>query len=241
MPNTRVALITGGIRGIGLAISCELARHGITPILNYRQDSAQAQKALREVRTLDPKAQVFQADVTAAAEVAKLVDACEALGPLEVLVNNVGAFLWKPWLVITPEEWDRVLSSNLRSMFLCCRTVLPHMRVRGTGNVVNVLAMHTERIRAVPNSLPYAIAKTGGALLTKTLAKTEAPFGIRINAIGPGFVESGEHTPQDAVRRIPMGRLTKAHEIAEAVCFLVSAHAAHITGQILDVHGGALL
>lgn len=241
MSAAQLALVTGSTRGIGLAIASELARQGFTPILNFRRNPEQAADALQVVRAIDPQADAIQADVTDEEEVSALVAACEARGPIHVLVNNVGEFMFKTWYEVQGEEWDQLLSSNLRSTFLCCRTVVPHMRERRTGNIINILTMHTQRIRAVPNTLPYAIAKTGGAFLTKTVAKTEAVFGIRVNAIGPGFVASGEHTPPESVKRVPMGRLAEPSDIANTVAFLVSEDASHVTGQILDVHGGALL
>jgi len=241
MPVRRRALITGSTRNIGLAIARRLAVDGFVPILNYAHDEEQAERALAAVRTVCPEATQVRADVTSESAVAGMVEHAAAGGPIDLLVNNVGAFLRKPLLETSLDEWDRILAVNLTSAFLCCRTVLPAMRDRRRGAIVNVASMHAERSRATPNTLPYAIAKAGIARLTRTLAKTEGRYGIRVNAVSPGFVDTGANLPPDASSRVPLGRIAEPEEIAAVVSFLASEEASHVTGAILDVHGGALL
>lgn len=241
MPAPRRALITGSTRNIGRAIAERLARDGYVPILNYAHDEDRAFGALEDVRSVCPEAELIRADVTEERDVVRLIGEATANGPIDLLVNNAGAFLLKPFLETSLDEWNRILAANLTSGFLCCREALPGMRARGRGGIVNVASMHAERSRAAPNTLPYAVAKAGVVLLTKTLAKTEGPYGIRVNAVSPGFVDTGANLPSNAASRVPLGRIARPEEIAAAVSFLASDEAAHITGSVLGVHGGALL
>ena len=238
MKRSRRALITGSSRGIGFSIAKRLATAGYEIILNYARDTAQAADAASELSRYSSRLSVIRADVTDEDEVKRLIAEVE---PLDLLVNNVGDFLYKPLLETTKEEWDSIIFSNLTSAFLCCREAIPAMRARKGGVIINVASMNAENTRPTPNTLPYAIANAGIIRLTKTLAKTEGRFGIRVNAVSPGFVESSEHTPPGAIDMIPLRRLATPDEIAEAVLFLASDRAAYITGAVLDVHGGALL
>ena len=241
MSTPRRALITGSTRNIGLAIAERLARDGYAPILNHAHDAELAASALGSLRALCPEAELIRADVTRESDVERMIEEAASRGPVDLLVNNAGAFLLRPFLETSLDEWDRILASNLTSTFLCCRGILPLMRARGQGQIINIASMNAERQRAAPNTLPYAIAKAGVVLLTKTLAKTEGPYGIRVNAISPGFVDTGANLPPGAASRAPLGRIARPEEIAAAVSFLASDEAAYITGGVLDVHGGALL
>ncbi len=241
MTTPQRALITGSTRNIGLAIAERLARDGYAPILNHVHDAEQAAGALKSLRALCPRAELIQADVTRESDVERLIEKATSNGPIDLLVNNAGAFLLKPFLETSLAEWNAILASNLTGAFLCCREILPTMRLRGQGRIINIASMNAERQRAVPNMLPYAIAKAGVVLLTKTLAKTEGPYGIRVNAISPGFVDTEANLPPNAASTVPLGRIARPEEIAAAVSFLASDDASYITGSVLDVHGGALL
>ncbi|MFC2079018.1 SDR family NAD(P)-dependent oxidoreductase [Candidatus Bipolaricaulota bacterium] len=235
------ALITGSTKGIGLSIATELAARGLIPILNYHTDDEAADRALSTITDICSKARVIQADVTTEAGVQFLFETVLRCGDVEVLVNNVGRFLYKPFLDTSLSDWNGILSSNLFSAVLCCQQVLPSMRKRRRGHIINIAAMHADRIRARPNTLPYAIAKSGIVQLTQTLAKTEGPYGIRVNAVCPGFIAGGEHTTTKHSSKVPLGRLGQSEEIAGVVGFLVSKDAGYVTGAVLNVHGGALL
>ncbi len=233
------AVITGSTRGIGFAIASRLARDGYSLVLNYARNDQQAQRARKKLGT----AQVIlvKADVTDEEQVHRLVDEAISRGPVDLWVNNVGDFLYKPLLETTRTEWDAVLASNLTSAFLCCRAIIPHMRARGTGVIINIGMMHAEVMRAVPNTVPYTIAKAGIVILTKSLAKAEGKYGIRVNAINPGFIAAGDYLPHEKTASIPLGSLGTPDDIAAAVAFLASDEARYITGAIINVHGGVYL
>jgi 3-oxoacyl-[acyl-carrier protein] reductase len=235
------AVVTGSTRGIGLAIASRLARDGFTLVLNYAHDDQQAKEAFSVIQSLAPHSILVKADMTQESEVKTLLQQATQRGPIDVWINNVGDFLFKPFLTIRLEEWKRVLDSNLTSVFLCCQAVIPHMRAHGGGQIINIGFMHGEVLRAVPNIIPYTIAKTGLLILTKSLAKTEGRHGIRVNAINPGFIETGPPISEQKRQHIALQRMGDPEEIAAAVAFLVSEEARYITGAILDIHGGAYL
>ncbi len=233
----RRAVITGGTRGIGLAVARRLSRDGYLLVLNYAHDDSRAEMA-REA--LEGEALLVKADVTTEEGAVRLVEEA-AGGPIHLLVNSVGDFLYKPLLETTLAEWEAVIRSNLTSAFLCSKAVIPHMRAHGGGTIINIGMMHAGVLRAVPHTVPYTIAKTGLVILTKSLAKSEGRYGIRVNAVNPGFISSGKHPPWEGSSGIPLGRLGTPEEVADAVAFLASDKASYITGAVLDVHGGALL
>ncbi len=234
-------MITGSTRGIGLAIASELASRGFTPILNYRNDTLRAERALATIRALQEDASLAQADVTQEEQVDAMFEDVLRSGPIGVLVNAVGAFGFKPFVETSASEWRSILESNLLSAVYCARRAVSVMRAQKGGHIINIGSMHADQVRARPHTLPYAIAKSGVIHLTRTLAKTEAPYGIRVNAVCPGFIEGGDHTDPKHVRNVPLGRLGRAEDVAKAVAFLVSEDAAYITGIALGIHGGALL
>jgi len=235
------AVITGSTRGIGFSIAMELARSGYIPVLNFRTDQQNAESAHARISEICEAAQVVQADVTTESGVQCLFDTASKLGPVDVLINNVGQFHFKPFLETPISAWQAILDSNLISAVLCCQQVLPVMRARRKGHIINIASMHADQIRARPHTLPYAVAKSGLIHLTQTLAKTEGGYGIRVNAVGPGFVDGGEHTHPEHVSQVPLGQLGQPEDVAKAVSFLVSENAQYITGVLLNVDGGALL
>ena len=246
MKEQRVAVITGGTKGIGKAIARRLAQDGCDVILNYRSDAEAARVALREFDGLPGKAVAIKADVSVAADAAGLIEmSVDRFGRLDILVNNVGPFLIRPLVEMSDEDWRSILESNLSSAFYCTRAALRVMRDRRAGNIVNIGALNVEHSPVGVFDAPaYYIAKAGVVMLTRTLAQSEARFNIRINAVSPGFIETeayrdyrDEHKEAWA-RMIPLGRLGTPDDVAEAVSFLVSDRARYVTGAVLHVHGG---
>ncbi|MDE2058131.1 MAG: SDR family oxidoreductase [candidate division NC10 bacterium] len=242
----RVAVITGGTKGIGKAIAYRLAQDGCDIVLNYHGDDGAAQSALREFDSLPVKTIAVKADVSTSAGASLVIEtAVSQLGSLDVLVNNVGPFFVRALSDTTDDEWRRTLDSNLSSAFYCSRAALRVMRKRRAGSITNIGALNVEHSPIGVFEAPvYYIAKSGVIMLTRSLARSEAPWGIRVNAVNPGFIETetyGQYRAEDKAawtRMIPLGRLGTPGDVAEAVSFLASDKARYVTGAILHVHGG---
>ena len=246
MESRRVAVITGSTKWIGKAIAYRLAQDGYDVVLNYHTDDGTAQSALLDFEGLPVRAVAVKADVSASADASHLIEtAVSQLGSLDVLVNNVGPFLTRALYDTTDDEWRRTLDSNLSSAFYCSRTALRVMREKRAGNIINVGALNVEHSPIGVFEAPaYYIAKSGVIMLTKSFARSEAPWGIRVNAVNPGFIETeiyGEYRTEDKqawARMVPLGRLGTPDDVAEAVSYLASERARYVTGAVLHVHGG---
>jgi 3-oxoacyl-[acyl-carrier protein] reductase len=241
----RVALVTGAGRGLGRAIALELARAGAAVALVGRSreplDAVAAQ-----IEQAGGRALALAADVGQRAEVERALEACRAaLGPVDVLVNNAGTLSRGPIQDVPPDEWDAVLRTNLTGAYLCARALAPAMCQRRWGRIVNVSSI-TAQTGGVSGSVAYSASKGGMLAFTRTLARDLAPFGVTVNAITPGQIDTGmsDSLPpqqlQAVVAMIPLGRLGRPEEIAAAARFLASDEAGYITGATLDVNGGIL-
>jgi 3-oxoacyl-[acyl-carrier protein] reductase len=248
MAQQRTALVTGSTRGIGRAIAVRLARDGCAVVVNHASDAG-AEGVLQEIRALGGRALAVRADLTDGEACRRLVrEATERLGPIDVLVNNLGPFLERPIAETTDAEWRLMIDGNLSSAFHCARAALPGMRARRSGCIINIGALNSEVSPGMTHEAPaYFVAKAALMTLTRTLARTEGPHGIRVNAVGPGFIETEAYAgwdPGEAARwrsQIPLGRFGTPAEVAEAVAFLASEKASYISGAILQVHGGLWL
>lgn len=242
MTSDPVALITGGTRNIGLAIAKRLAQAGCIPVVTYVRNREAAEAARESLEAITPRAVVVQTDVTAPAAVAHLFRLIvDQFGRLDVLVNNVGPFLVRTVAEMSVEEWRYILDGNLSSAFYCCKAALPIMRQQGRGNIVNIGSLNVELARGAPNVVAYNAAKAGLVVLTRSLARSEGPYGIRVNMVNPGFIETDATTDADRETlppSIPLRRLGRPEDVAEAVHFLVSDAASYITGTIINVAGG---
>ena len=237
-----VAIVTGGTRNIGLAIAERLAQAGYTPVVTYVRNHEAAAAARAALQALAPRAVVVQADVTAPAAVDHLFRlVMDQFGRLDVLVNNVGPFLARTVAEMAVEEWRMILDGNLSSAFYCSKAALTIMRQQGHGNIVNIGSLNVELARGAPNVVAYNAAKAGLVVLTRSLARSEGPYGIRVNMVNPGFIETDATTDADRdtlPHSIPLRRLGRPEDVAEAVYFLVSEAASYITGTIINVAGG---
>lgn len=236
-----VALVTGGGRGIGRAISQRLAASGLTVAVNYRSDGAAADDLVKEIRAAGGRASAHRADVRSSAHTRELVAQVEREhGSVDVLVNNVGEFSLSSVAATSDEHWHDVLESNLSSAFYACKAVLPGMRRRGFGRIVNIGLSPVAQVRGAPNLAPYSIAKTGIVILSKSLAVEEAAHGITVNCVSPGLIDNGFLPPEQEGwmrKRVPSGRLGRPEEVADAVDFLVSERAGYVSGANLAVSG----
>ncbi len=242
MSDERIAIVTGSGKGIGRGIAQRLAAAGMTIVVNYQKDVASAQETLALVQAHAPRSIVVQADVATPEGAKRLVDETLArLGRVDVLVNNAGPFLVKSVFETEIDEWRRILDGNLSSTFYCAKFALAPMRAQRSGHIINLGSLNAETARGAPTTAAYNAAKTGVIVLTKSLARSEARYGIRCNVVNPGFIETYATTEAD--RRelpslVPLGSLGSAQDIAEVIAFLVSDKARYITGAVINVHGG---
>jgi len=243
----RVALVTGGSRGIGRAVSVMLARGGAKGAVNYRTNEAAATETVEAVRAGGGTAVALPGDVSRPEEASRLVTETEArLGPLDVLVVNHGIWLRASIETMTPDQWEETLRVNLRGAYAICHYAARVMIPRGRGAIVTIAS--TAGQRGEPYYAHYAASK--GALLafTKSLAAELAAHGIRVNAVSPGWVltdmtRSTFSGPEaaDALAGIPLGRPGTPEEIAGPVVFLASDLASYLYGEVLSVNGGAVM
>jgi 2-hydroxycyclohexanecarboxyl-CoA dehydrogenase len=239
------AIVTGGASGIGLATCQRLAREG-AGIGVWDLDYAGAQRAAAELVAAGARAVACNVDVSARAQINAAVERVHAeLGPVQILVNNAGMTSFRPFLEVTEAEWDRIMSVNLKSMFLCTQAVLPDMLSKGWGRIVNISSSSAQTGSA--RMTTYASSKGGVIAFTKSLALELAATGITVNNIPPGFVDTPMLQASTAsiaggiagqAANSPMKRPGRPEDIAAACAFLASDDAGYITGHTLSVNGG---
>jgi 3-oxoacyl-[acyl-carrier protein] reductase len=242
----RVALITGASRGIGKAIALALGRAGLRVAVGFRTNKLSAQKVVSDLRAVGAESLAFASDVTDPARVEELIEAVgKQFGRLDVLVNNVGDFEWKPVVESTVEAWSAIIASNLYSAFYTTKFALPTMRRQHWGRIINLGAVGAERAFGQAKISAYSAAKAGIVAFTRSVALEEARHGITANVVNPPVIDQKELSLEEAQRltdvRFPVGRPATGRDIAEAVKFFASEEAAFITGQVLNVSGGWML
>ncbi len=243
----KIALVTGGARDIGRAISLELARNGADIVVNFNSSKADADATVREITKLGRRAIAVQADVTKKTQIDRLV--AEALqfggGRVDILVNNAGGIVRRAVLgELTEELIDQVLRLNFTSTLLLCQAVIPHMVRHGGGRVINIssIAGHNGGAATTPH---YGPAKAAVSDLARTLTKEFAGKGVTINSVAPGIIDNAFHKVHTApdvfaglLKGIPIGRAGTNEDVAGAVAFLASPNASYITGDVIHVNGG---
>jgi len=232
----RTVLVTGAGRGIGRSVALRFAEEGARVALVARSASELGETE-RLVRGAGGRGLILPADVTAHGAAEECVRRAEAeLGPVDVLINNAGVFVWRPFLELTPEDWDRVLTTNLTGAANFCRAVLPGMVKRRRGRIVNVASVHG--IRGDANVSAQSAAKFGLIGLTQSLAREFREHNIAVNAVCPGAVENRLDETGAAERASPLAEKLWPRDVARTVLFLASDDAAAITGAALEVYGG---
>ena len=235
--NNRVALVTGGSRGIGRAIAVSLAEAGASIAVNYRDKAAEARNVAETIRGAGGRAMAVGADVSQAAEVAAMMAAVEReLGPVDVLINNAGIGLVRTVDDLTEDDFDRTIAVNLKSVFLCTQAVVPGMRARKWGRIVNISSGAARGAGGVGPH--YNASKAGMEGMTRGYAARLVKDGITVNAVAPSLIET------DMVRsgvasspaRIPLGRFGTPEECAQAVLMVIGN--AYMTGQTIALSGG---
>lgn len=234
----RVALVTGGSRGIGRAIALALASAGAAVAVNYRQREQEAAAVVAEIERLGARAIAVRADVSVAADVDAMVRDVESrLGPIDVLVNNAGTATVAGLDELTEAEFDRTLAVNLKSVFLCTQAVLPGMRARRFGRIVNLSSAAARGAGLI--GVHYNASKAGVEGLTRGYAARLARDGVTVNAVAPGPIDTemaGQLKASNVADRLPVGRLGEPDEVAQVV--LMAVGNGFVTGQTLPVNGG---
>jgi 3-oxoacyl-[acyl-carrier protein] reductase len=225
----RVALVTGGGKGLGREVAIELAKEGATLIINYRSDKRSAEETLSMVRKYGQNSQIVQADVTQPSDVDRLFGGIRSdYGEVDILINNVGDFIFKPLMETSDMEFTDTIESNLYAAFFCSRRALGAMN-SGYGRVINIGAVGADRLLLRKRTAPYYIAKTGLFMLTKIMS-LECSQGVTVNMISPGVLPNGIR-PEGA-------RVVDYEDVTRAVLFLVGGGAGEVNGANIEVSGG---
>ncbi|MHA2621602.1 MAG: 3-oxoacyl-ACP reductase family protein [bacterium JZ-2024 1] len=239
----KVAVVTGGSRGIGAAIVWDLAENGADVAFTYRTQLARAEEVASAVRALGRKVLPIQADAGSFSDAQRVIsETLQAFGHIDILVNNAGvnrdSVVWK----MSEDDWDIVLNTNLKGYFNMVRVVAPLFKEQKSGRIVNITSING--LRGKFGQSNYAAAKAGIIGFTKSVARELGPFGVTVNAVAPGLIETDmvrsapESVREKALAEIVLGRLGTPEDVAFAVTFLCSERARHITGEVLRVDGG---
>jgi 3-oxoacyl-[acyl-carrier protein] reductase len=239
----KIALVTGASRGIGREIALEFAKEGANVAVNYAGSEEKAREVVEEMKALGREALCIQCDVSNSEAVQKMMKSVvDHFGGLDILVNNAGITKDNLLLRMKEEEWDAVINTNLKGVFLCTKAAARTMMKKRSGRIINISSI--VGITGNPGQANYVAAKSGVIGLTKTTAKELASRGITVNAIAPGFISTDmtENLPEESkeamIKQIPLGRIGEPKEIARVALFLASSDSSYMTGQVLRVDGG---
>ena len=242
----RVALVTGGSRGIGRGLALRLAQDGARMAIAYRSNKAAAQQTLRQLQASGADCVAVETDITDAARAEQLVrTVADRFGRIDVVVNNVGDFRWGTLAEGSLEDWQDIFASNLMSVVFMSRAALPHMRKGRWGRIINLGAVGAERAFGQAKISAYASAKAAVVALSRSLALEEAKNAITVNVVNPSSIDEKELSLDEARRikdaRFPIGRPPTVDDVAAAVAFFASEEAEYVTGQVVNVSGGWML
>ncbi|MDN4073474.1 3-oxoacyl-[acyl-carrier-protein] reductase [Fictibacillus terranigra] len=246
MLNGKTALVTGASRGIGRAIALELAKNGAKVAVNYAGSEAKAKEVVDEIRSMGRDAIAVQANVADSESVAGMVKAViEEFGSLDILVNNAGITKDNLIMRMKEDEWDAVIDTNLKGVFLCTKAVTRQMMKQRKGRIINISSI--VGVSGNPGQANYVAAKAGVIGLTKSTAKELASRSITVNAVAPGFIDTDmtdvleENVKGEMLKAIPLARFGSTDDISSLVTFLASDSSSYITGQTIHVDGGMVM
>ena len=232
----KVALVTGSARRLGKEIAIALAKKGADVIVHYNGSKNEAEQTRKKIESFGRKSIAIRADLTNPTKVKDFFKTIiKKFGKIDILVNNVGNFIYKDMDDYSEEEWSYLIDTTLNTTFYCCKHALPYMRKQKFGKIINISDSLADKIQASVKLTPYMIGKTGVLILTQTLAVTEAKFNINVNSISPGCMENSIAKPKDD---IPKGRYATYDDITNAVLFLLDEKSDYITGANIKVNGG---
>jgi 3-oxoacyl-[acyl-carrier protein] reductase len=247
----KVAIVTGGSKGLGKVIAKQLAQEGASTVINGRDMDA-LEKATREIRQEGGRITAIQADVSNSRDVETMIDKIiQDHGRIDILINNAAVFAESVRIMdLEEEEWDRIMTTNLKGVFLCAKAAIKQMINQKSGKIVNMTSFTGKTGRVVystfgnPTKAHYCASKAGIISLTKSLAYELAPYNINVNGVAAGSV-APEGTPKEKkemiIPLVPLGRMGTSEDVSAATLFLASDEASFITGEILDVNGGTLM
>lgn len=246
MLTDQVAVVTGASRGIGRAIALDLAKQGAKIIVNFAGNEERAKEVVEEIQALGSEAISVRADVSNTEEVANMMKiAIDTFGKIDILVNNAGITKDNLLMRMKEDEWDAVIRTNLKGVFVCTKAVTRQMVRQRYGRIINIASV--VGVIGNPGQANYVAAKAGVIGFTKTAAKELAARNITVNALAPGFIETdmtevlAEETKQEMLKLIPLARFGQAKDIANAVTFLASEQSSYITGQTIQIDGGMVM
>lgn len=242
----KLALVTGGARGIGKAISLVLAKAGADIIINYRSSADAAKELIKEIEAMDRKAYAFKADVSSMEDIINLEkEISKELGTIDILVNNAGITRDTLLMRMKEEDFDSVININLKGVFNCTKVFSKKMMKKRAGSIINITSV--VGITGNAGQSNYSASKAGVIGFTKSIAKEIGSRGITVNAVAPGFIETdmtdilNDEIKETYVKNIPLGRMGMPEDVAKVVEFLASEDARYVTGQVINVDGGMVM
>ncbi len=239
----KVAIVTGGARGIGKAIVLEFAKEGADVAFNFVKSEEQALQIKKKVEALGRKALIFKQDVKDYNAIKVMVEGVkDTLGKLDIIVNNAGILRDKALMLMEEQDWEDVIATNLSGAFNVIRASIVTFMKQKSGNIINITSV--AGLKGMPRQVNYSASKAGLIGLTKSLAREVAGYNVRVNALAPGYIDTDmvkdlkEEQKANILKTVPLGRIGRSEEVAKAAVFLASDKSAYITGQVITIDGG---